>query len=826
MMSRILFLFRYAYRNVTKHIFRSLTLLLSVTMLAFIILVAFSINDAFTGGYSLYRYLGNENVDVEVTFDGNSSNHIVLSDKMAKVTEYVEYYGSFFNMDSIIEINASSEYVNIMSGTTEELNPFINTNFSHIQDDEVLINRELSTKYGLNIGDSIKVLVGNEIEEYKIAGIAEVQGIFSEKTIFLQKSSFVKKISKDVLNLDLSFVNNELYVSNRICVNLKDDVNKTHFIELLQTEELYPNSLVRDPRNVEDYQPVLDIAVGMMYAAIAIFIASMIFVLVSSINLRISNMRNEIGIIETLGEDKKYMFKVLILEMLVFAIIGIAIAWLVCKLIYRIEFFIFTDYPKYNYSFNFLTILLTYGVIVLIVILCSLISYRKYKKINTIQLSQSKRFEQVWSWKKLTIFNVLCAGLICLVFFLKKYIHIKIYSLLLIVLVIVGSISILSLLLKLVLKFFKFNKVFKFSIGNNLSYNRTKHNSLRILLICLFGIVAAFCVIETIHVEINKVENNLNIDYALINYTEYDKTMEEELMAHSAVEMIGPANFKEKVSTADDLYVFEIMFSCEVEKTKSFMNFELPLEVVEEFKNPTKNYIVVSNEFLKANDKQIGETLGFMINDQFVNYQIIAACPVGFQLFAFTNDCYNESIGTNSIVINTVKDNQQAINELNVLLRQKYSNNMTFVVNVADTINDMFSRGIMALNVIYVILGIVIASFIISIINNTILIFKETKKELATLQILGISPKELDFMIIYEMIISYLVVILPAIVMIYAFHDTFGGFSLLFGYYVDMQVSFVTIVIGTLCGLICFGLSYIYYFIGIRKINVCEELEN
>ena len=29
---------------------------------------------------------------------------------------------------------------------------FINTNFSHIQDDEVLINKELSAKYGLNIG--------------------------------------------------------------------------------------------------------------------------------------------------------------------------------------------------------------------------------------------------------------------------------------------------------------------------------------------------------------------------------------------------------------------------------------------------------------------------------------------------------------------------------------------------------------------------------------------------------------------------------------------------------------------------------------------------
>ena len=87
MMSRILFLFRYAYRNVTKHIFRSLTLLLSITMLAFIILVAFSIDDAFTRGYSLYRYLGNENVDVEVTFDGNSPSHIVLSDKMAQIID-------------------------------------------------------------------------------------------------------------------------------------------------------------------------------------------------------------------------------------------------------------------------------------------------------------------------------------------------------------------------------------------------------------------------------------------------------------------------------------------------------------------------------------------------------------------------------------------------------------------------------------------------------------------------------------------------------------------------------------------------------------------
>ena len=131
----------------------------------------------------------------------------------------------------------------------------------------------------------------------------------------------------------------------------------------------------------------------------------------------------------------------------------------------------------------------------------------------------------------------------------------------------------------------------------------------------------------------------------------------------------------------------------------------------------------------------------------------------------------------------------------------------------------------MALNVIYVILGIVIASFIISIINNTILIFKETKRELATLQILGVSPHELDYLVVYEMIVSYLVVIIPVCLMLYAFFETFGGFSLLFGYYVDMQASLTSILMGSILGLLCFGLSYIYYFIGIRKINVCNELK-
>lgn len=825
MIKRGLFLFRYAYRNITKHFFRSLTLFLSITMLSFIVLVALSIGDAFTRGYSLYKYLDNENVDVEITFDGNSKNHIVLSDKIQQLSAYIDYYGSFFNMESTSNINGQIEYVNIISGTSEELNPFIESDLKHIQFDEIVINNEFAKNYNLNIGDNFNILIGNNNVDYKIVDIINTKGIFNENSVFIQKNAFIKKISDDSFDIDLNFLGNEIYLSNKICINLKDNVNEVEFINILKSEDFYPNSIVRNPSDIADYQPVLDIAVGIMYAAIAIFIAAMIFVLVSIINLRIMNMRNEIGIIETIGENKKYMFKVLSIEMMLFSFFGIILAWLLCKNIYRIEFLIFSDYPDYNYPFTVGQILLTLLVICVVSILCIFISYNKFKKVETIELSKSKRFEHVWPIKKLAIVNIVCLILWSLKFILKPYIHIKIYSLYTVIIVIIFSITMVSLLLKIILSTFKFKTIFKYSIGNNLSYNLTKHNSLRILVICLFGIVAAFCVIETINKEINKVETNLNIDYAIINVSEFDDEQAQKMLEFDAVDMVGKANFLQKLVTIDGKHAFEIVFSCETEKTIHFMNFELPEDVAEEFKNPNKNYIVVTNEFLKANDMEVGDFLSFKIVDEYMSYEIIASCNVGFQLFAYTNDCYNDKIGYNSVLVSTNEENVKSLREFNIFMRENYSSNMVYILNVAEAINNIFSRGKMALNVVYVILVIIIACFIISIINNTILIFKEIKTELAILQILGISPSDLNKMVIYEMVVSYSVILLPLCFMTYTFFEIFGGFSLLFGYYVDLQASFITILLGIICGMACFGLSYIYYFVGLKKIDVCYELK-
>ena len=83
----------------------------------------------------------------------------------------------------------------------------------------------------------------------------------------------------------------------------------------------------------------------------------------------------------------------------------------------------------------------------------------------------------------------------------------------------------------------------------------------------------------------------------------------------------------------------------------------------------------------------------------------------------------------------------------------------------------------------------------------------------------------LNKMIIREMIISYCSLFIPLLFMIIAVGNLFGGLSLLCGYYLDLILNPKTIIFSLLIGIFCFIISYIYYFIGIHKINVCEEIK-
>lgn len=825
MLRNILFLFRYAFRNITRNFFRTLSLFITIIMMSFIFLVTFTISDALNYSFRKNAEISYQNVDLEITFDSNSKGHIVRNEQLKAYSNYYDYYAGFYWLNTVMKTNVGEQSVNVLAGTTEELNNFIGTNLEHLQYNEVIITNSIAQELSLEKNSVIEIYVGNGLEQYVVRDIVSDTGIFSDSTILVQSNYLMKHHSNSLLGLSLGNVD-DVSIVNRVYINLKDNINVDEFIKAINNSNL-GNLVINKPTNVETQQANIDLIIGVVYGGLTVVIASMMFVLVSIINLRLQNMKNEMGIIETIGESKAYIFKVLLVEIIIFSLLGVFIAYLMCDVIYKLEFLLFFGRVGMNYEFDLLFIIGTFLLILITAIICVIHCYRKVSKVNIIDLAKNKQFEHVSSFKTIIIINlVLLVIFILKILFLDDFLNARGYALFTVVLTIVFGISLVSLFLKIVSKIVKFGPVFNHSFLKNLSLNRTKHNSLKILLICLFGITMAFSLINTLNTEINKIENGFNIDTALINISGYHKSMIKDLKQVEGVNNVCPGIFYQDVITPDQEHSFKMLFSCSIEESEVFMDFDFPDNIVEEFKNPHKKYIVVMDNFLKVTDYQVGDTLRLKIGEEFVDYEIITGTNICFQQFAYTNDYYIENTTPNALIIDNDYDNKEAMSEFNLVVRTKYGTSMNYLLNCRETIEDLFSRFKMALSVVYVVLGIIILSFLLTIINNTILIFKEMKYELALLQILGTTPGYLNKMIIQEMFISFLVILIPYAYMTISLYSVFGGFSLIFGYFIELEFSWILWVFSFVLGIGMFILSYLYYFIGVKNINLCRELKN
>lgn len=825
MLRNALFIVKYAFRNVTRNFFRSLSLLVTIIMMSFIFLVTFTINDALNYSFRKNAEISYSNVDIEVTFDSNSKGHILRDEQLKAFSKYYDYYAGFFWVNTVIKTDMIESSVDVLAGTSEELNNFIGTNLGHLQYNEVIITKTLAEEIKAEVGQKVTLYVGDDLEHYIIKTIVEDEGIFSNKTALIQRDYLFKNHSESLVGVKLDNIE-EIGIVNKVFINLKDTVDKDIFINSLNNSHI-GNLVVRDTTNVDTNQADIDLIIGVVYGGLSVVIASMLFVLVSIINLRLQNMKNEMGIIETIGESKSYIFKVLLVEIITFSLIGVAVAYLMCNVIYQLEFLLFFGKIGMEYEFKFIFILLTFILILITAICCVIHCYKKVSKVNIIDLSKNKQFEHVSSFKSIIILNVTLLGLFVLkIIFLDDFLDSKAYSLLTVILTMFFGISLVSLFLKIVAKLIKFGPVFNHSFLKNLSLNRTKHNSLKILLICLFGITMAFALIHTLNSEIEKIESGFNIDTALINVSGYNKSMISDLKSLEGVNNVCQGIFYQNAITADQNHSFKMLFSCAVEESKTFMNFDMPEEIVSEFKNPNKKYIVVMDNFLKVTNYKKGDVLTLKIGEEFINYEILAGVNICFQQFAYTNDYYFNNTTPNALIIDNNYENEEAMSEFNFVVRTKYGSSLNYLLNCRETIEDLFSRFKMALSVVYVVLGIIILSFLLTIINNTVLIFKEMKYELALLQILGITPDYLNKMIIQEMFISFLVILIPYTYMTISLYSVFEGFSLIFGYYIELKFSLILLIISFILGIGMFIVSYIYYFIGIKNINLCRELKN
>ena len=823
-MKSFLFKLRYVYRNITRNPFRTISLFLTIMMLSFIFLCTYTVHDALSEGFYLYENNSVDNVDIYVTFDQESSSHIIDSSKMKSLYEYVDFYSPFFELSTIISHGDESQVTTVLAGSSKDLGNILKKELPYLQKDEIILSSSMANDLKTGEGEEIEVYIADKAYTYKVVKVIEDRSIFSGK-VLVDKDYYTKEYAKNILSINMDEMSN-IDLATTIYINLRDDIKKENMIQVLKTASFYPNSVVRDPRNYNDMKANIDMVTGIIYAVLVIFAVALSFVLISFVNLRIKGFKKEVGIIETLGEGKTYVFEVFSIEIFVLSILGFIGAFLITNTLYTKEFeIVIKEMGKFQYHFKLYQVLLT---ILSILIVCSLAivhSYRKYKKTEVLDLTSNKKYEEVFNMKILIIINVIF-GILTLLNWLvfTKFLPMKFTSPFGIVVTSLFGVMMVSLLVKLICKIFRGDKTFKLTFLKNLSVNRIKHNSLKILLISLFGISICLSCIETIEHVLDTVGSSIKIDTVFVNPNGISDEMVEDIESYDAVVNASKGWFERKISTTDNETAFLLVFSCDVEDTEGLMSFTVPEEYHEEFKNPQKSYIIVANDFLLTTDYDIGDTISFNLSDGIHNYIILGGANISGLEFAYTNDYYYEGSQLNVVIIHNDTSNSEAMNEFRVALTQKYGGSLSYIFNASRFLTLFIERAYSALRLIYAIIAFILFCFIISIINNTILNFNEVKNDFAILQILGISPKALVGMIIKEMIISYLAIFLQLVMMVLLVIKYLPGLTLLLGYYVKIIASPTTLIISFVLGILCFIFSYIYYFIGIRKINVSEEI--
>jgi hypothetical protein len=183
------FSFRFAFKNIFYYKFKSILLLLSFIALLSALLMSFS-SRSYISSYFISNYENRyQDLDIKMSISPNSNSRFFsmrdLNDALDK-DQYFDEIIPFFEIDSLVEINSSKEYMKVMSSSLSNLKKVSNINYQseNLLSDEVIITKSISINYSLNLEDEIILHVGESNKIYKVVSIVEDSGLFQGETIF------------------------------------------------------------------------------------------------------------------------------------------------------------------------------------------------------------------------------------------------------------------------------------------------------------------------------------------------------------------------------------------------------------------------------------------------------------------------------------------------------------------------------------------------------------------------------------------------------------------------------------------------------------------
>ncbi len=826
--SRFGFSFRFAFKNLIRFRLRSILLIFSFIALFVTVLLGASTKMFLTSYY--YGELENKYRDIDfsmgVTLNSNLRFFSIRPlDDATELDIVVDDYAPFFEMDTLVEINGTKQYVKTMASTLDHLvkvsNPIHYPNLT-LNNDEVIITQSLADTYQLNNGDFITLYLGDLTKDYFIVDIVEDGGLFLDETIYLNKdgslSFFLTALNPSLSSLNPIFLTN---FYNQVYFDVKDGVTDSEAMSYVSSITQFSDlkfQLAIDHQAVDQ-----QIRRNVSFFNLIIIIVFLVILLVmqTTFMLYFDEKKKGFAVIDLLGGSHLFSYGVVLLEILIFFSISLIASIFITNSVIQ-NGMRFVGSPA-TYRLEFITIFWCALATLLIYVITSIYYFINFNKESSIRQTVSQSIEKQMHWIPMLVTLVLSISVYFLtqlnaVFLWIGYNRAIIQSIAAFVILFSSAFLLIFLFSKLQ-KIQKKPMVFALQLKILLA-KKSFYQYISVLLVCFVSIFLLILANDHMDKRMSKYETEFKVDFVLTNFiSRYEETF-THISSLDTVEDAAKVGYLQNIEFADFQQNLNSVVSMDPQLITDYFNLDLNDSSISKLENSDQSIIILPERFRLLYDMKIGDQVDLILSPihaletfeigGFYNKEIGDMAFTNLHLFSIYDD-----ISQNTIFVNASLDKTALQNELVNL----YSKNMVYVLDFQTIVDARLNQMRTATDYLTIILSAIIGCFILSIFNHSILLLGQMKDSYARLYVLGFSKQKMMVSLIKESIAMFIILSVSSVITFVLLSKQLSTLVLLSGEYEPIQFAIQPMFIGLLLIFVVFVLTKVVYLWGVSRIN-------
>ncbi|MFP4187476.1 MAG: ABC transporter permease, partial [Acholeplasmataceae bacterium] len=390
--ARISFAFRFAYRNIIWYRLRSLLILFSFTALFTALLIGFSMPDYFQDYYYGRLEQRYRDIDLVMRASPNSNTRFfslrTLTDDA--IADHITDYAPFFEVDTLVAIEDETElYVKAMASTSKELARITGLDIPDIGPEETVLTESVARQYGVLVGDTIDMVIGEADQELEVVAIVSDQGLFAGDAIFIDREASLRLflLAIDSPYADASWVLLE-NIYNTVYFSLTEDSDYEQARTELKDIEALSNLEFAETIDTRAVDQLVRRATSVFNVIFVIIVFSILFVLQTTFLLFFSDKRRAFGITAILGGRRPFSYSVALIEIATFYALSLLTSlWLSNRIIREGSDYVGTGL---RYRIKDENILLSASIVLLLFLIVSYYYFRSFDRQSSVANTQNR----------------------------------------------------------------------------------------------------------------------------------------------------------------------------------------------------------------------------------------------------------------------------------------------------------------------------------------------------------------------------------------------------------------------------------------------------